>query len=229
MGRVQAVVINSGNANCLTGKQGVQDALDATDLAARLLGITPEDTLIWSTGIIGRKLPLEKVKRGIKQAVKQLSPEGGTDAAWAITTTDTHPKQAAVEIIIGGKPVRIGGMAKGAGMISPSLATMLAFVSTDAALPPKVLQACLKRAVADSFNMISVDGDMSPSDTVLLMANGQSGVTPKGAGLAQFQEGLNLVASSLARMISGCLKYPCWSPNTSSTYLPCSIARDSTL
>jgi glutamate N-acetyltransferase / amino-acid N-acetyltransferase len=201
LGRLQAVVINSGNANCLTGQRGTRDALDATDLAARLLGVTPEYVLIWSTGVIGRRLPLAKVKAGVKQAVTRLSPKGATDAAWAITTTDTHPKQAAVEILIGDKPVRIGGMAKGAGMISPSLATMLAFLASDADLPPATLQACLQRAVADSFNMITVDGDMSPSDTVLLMANGQSGVTPKGVGLKLFQQGLNLVASSLARMI----------------------------
>jgi glutamate N-acetyltransferase/amino-acid N-acetyltransferase len=200
-GRAQAIVVNSGNANALTGKQGMKDALAATGLAAQLLGLKPDDVLICSTGIVGRMMPMAKILRGIRAAAKQLSPKGANDAALAIMTTDKRPKQDAVEMEIDGKPVRIGGMAKGAGMISPCLATMLVFITTDADLPAKTLQTCLKRAIRDSFNMITIDGDMSPSDTVLLMANGQAKVTPKGAGLRLFQTGLNLVASRLARMI----------------------------
>jgi len=200
-GQARAVVINSGNANCLTAKQGYEDALAMAELAAHLLGVKPEQVMVCSTGIIGRRLPMAKIRRGIRKAVRSLSRRGATDAALAIMTTDTRPKQTAVEFQLLGRRVRIGGMAKGAGMISPSMATMLAFITTDAALPARTLQACLNSAVKESFNRISVDGDMSPSDTVLLLTNGAAKVSPRGAGLRLFQEGLNLVAGRLARML----------------------------
>ncbi len=200
-GPVQAIIVNSGIANCLYGKQGTKDALALCSLAEELLGLQTGQALILSTGLIGHGLPMAKIQRGLKKAARGLSPKGAAEAAWAITTTDTHPKQTAVEIKIGGQRVRIGGMAKGAGMISPNMATMLAFLTTDAALPARTLQTCLKRAVEQSFNRISIDGDMSPSDTVLLLANGAAEVTPKGVDLQLFQEGLNLVAARLARMV----------------------------
>lgn len=200
-GKTQVVVINSGNANCLTGKQGVADAVAATDLAGTLLDVDPQFCLIWSTGIIGRMLPMTKLTKGIRLAAAGLSSAGATDAALAITTTDTFAKQVAVEVKLSTGTVRIGGMAKGAGMISPTLATMLCFITTDAALPARTLHNCLKKAADVSLNRITIDGDMSPSDTMLVMANGQSKVTPKGADLAIFQQALNLVAGRLARMI----------------------------
>ena len=200
-GRASAVVINAGNANCQTGKRGYKDAVATTELVAQLLGIAPAEVLVCSTGIIGQFLPMAKITRGVRQAARTLSPQGNDDAAQAIMTTDTHHKQAAVEFEIAGKKVHIGGMAKGVGMLSPKLATMLAFITTDAALPAKVLQSCLKKAVRRSFNAVTVDGDMSTNDTVLLLANGAAGVTPKGRGLQLFQQGLNLVAERLATML----------------------------
>jgi glutamate N-acetyltransferase/amino-acid N-acetyltransferase len=200
-GAAQAVVVNSGNANACTGETGMRNAREMTEIAALLLGVKPELALVCSTGVIGRPLPMEKVQDGIHAAVKALSRDGGGDAARAIMTTDTVPKEVAVEFEIGGKAVRLGGMAKGAGMIAPNLATMIAVLTTDAAVPLNALDLSLRWAAERSFNCITVDGDMSTNDTVLLLANGASGAPQVRDEKAQraFEEALEHVTSTLAR------------------------------
>jgi len=202
-GAAQAVVINSGNANACTGETGLRHAREMTEIAALLLGIKPELVLVCSTGVIGRPLPMDRVQDGIHEAVKALSAEGGGAAARAIMTTDTAPKEAAVEFEVGGKRVRLGGMAKGAGMIAPNLATMICVLTTDAAVPLDSLDLSLRWAVERSFNCITVDGDMSTNDTVLLLANGASGapqVRDEKATRA-FEAALEQVTSTLARAL----------------------------
>jgi glutamate N-acetyltransferase/amino-acid N-acetyltransferase len=202
-GAAQAVVINSGNANACTGETGLRHAREMTEIAALLLGIKPELVLVCSTGVIGRSLPMDRVQDGIHEAVKALSAEGGGAAARAIMTTDTAPKEAAVEFEVGGKRVRLGGMAKGAGMIAPNLATMICVLTTDAAVPLDSLDLSLRWAVERSFNCITVDGDMSTNDTVLLLANGASGapqVRDEKATRA-FEAALEQVTSTLARAL----------------------------
>ena len=202
-GAAQAVVINSGNANACTGETGLRHAREMTEIAALLLGIKPELVLVCSTGVIGRPLPMDRVQDGIHAAVKALSAEGGGAAARAIMTTDTAPKEAAVEFEVGGKRVRLGGMAKGAGMIAPSLATLICVLTTDAAVPLDSLDLSLRWAVERSFNCITVDGDMSTNDTVLLLANGASGapqVRDEKATRA-FEAALEQVTSTLARAL----------------------------
>jgi glutamate N-acetyltransferase/amino-acid N-acetyltransferase len=160
--------------------------------------------LVCSTGVIGHRLPMEKLEAGIAKAVVALTPEGGDSAAAAILTTDTRPKAIAVEFELAGRPVRIGGMAKGSGMIAPHLATMLAFLTTDAELSPAQLQACLASSAERTFNRVTVDGDTSTNDTVLLLANRQAEagpITPK-RGLARFQAAVDYVTSHLAREIA---------------------------
>jgi len=171
-GRLQAVVANSGNANACTGQQGWEDANQMAELAAKALGLEPEDVAVASTGVIGVHLPMDRVRAGITMAAASISENGGKDAAEAIMTTDTYRKEYAVQVIIGGVPVTVGAMAKGSGMIHPNMATMLAFVTTDAAIEKPALQSALREAVAKSFNMITVDGDTSTNDMVLIMANG---------------------------------------------------------
>lgn len=198
----QAVIINSGNANCCTGKPGLADARKICQLVAQSLGLNVSDVLIASTGIIGKRLPLDKIKKAIGPLANGLSNQANLAAAQAIMTTDTKPKQASVEIKIGKRKVRIGGMAKGAGMISPHLATMLAFITTDAVIDRKRLQKALKAAVDNSFNTISVEGDTSTNDMVLCLANGLAGNrTIIGSGFKVFQEALNFVCLTLAKMI----------------------------
>ena len=175
-GRTQAVLINSGCANCLTGPAGTRDALAISRTMAGLLGIAERDVLLASTGIIGHRLPVVKVTRALPALIRQLSRRHHEAAAQAILTTDLHPKEAAVEAVVGGRSVRVGGMAKGAGMIAPSMATMLCVLTTDAAASPSWLRAVLARAVGRSFNHISVDGDMSTNDTVFALASGDAGV-----------------------------------------------------
>jgi glutamate N-acetyltransferase / amino-acid N-acetyltransferase len=191
-GVAQAVVINSGNANACTGKQGMKDALAMNALTARQLHMTEEHVFVASTGRIGVTMPMDNVRAGIVAAERLLNREHASadHAAEAIMTSDTRPKQIAIEFKLGGKTVRIGGMCKGAGMIQPGMsatgarpaalpqglhATMLCFITTDAAIEAKALQACLREAVAHSFNRITVDGDMSTNDTVLVLANGLAG------------------------------------------------------
>ncbi len=173
-GLAQAVVCNSGNANACTGTGGFDDTMQMAGVMASKLAISPDLTLVCSTGVIGHRLPMEKIESGISNL--QLTADGGPQAAEAIMTTDSFPKYSAIEFDTASGPVRIGGMCKGAGMIHPNMATMLAFLVTDAVIDPDLLGTILKPAVDDSFNMISVDGDSSTNDTVLLLANGASGV-----------------------------------------------------
>jgi glutamate N-acetyltransferase/amino-acid N-acetyltransferase len=201
--RAQAVVVNSSNANCSNGPQGLADARRTADLMGQRLGIDPHLVLVSSTGIIGRPLPMDKIERGVAQV--EVSPTGGEEFSNAIITTDTRTKIVAVEFELDGKTVRMGGTTKGAGMIYPNMATMLCYVTTDAAVEPEFLRETLRTAVADSFNMVCVDGDMSTNDTVICMASGLAGNTPARAGTAagnRFAEALAYVTQYLAREIA---------------------------
>ena len=172
----QAVIVNSGIANACTGEEGMKYCEETAKEAACVLGVEAESVLVGSTGVIGMQLPMDRVKSGIKMLAeaKNSSKEKGTEAAKAIMTTDTKKKEAAVTFEIGGKTVTIGGMSKGSGMIHPNMCTMLAFLTTDAAITKKALQCALSEDVEDTYNMISVDGDTSTNDTVLLLANGMA-------------------------------------------------------
>jgi glutamate N-acetyltransferase/amino-acid N-acetyltransferase len=201
--RVQAVVVNSSNANCSNGPQGLADARRTADLVGARLGIDPHLVMVSSTGIIGRPLPMDKIERGVAQV--EVGPEGGADFSGAIITTDTRTKIVAVELELDGKAVRLGGTTKGAGMIYPNMATMLCYLTTDAALAPAFLRETLRAAVADSFNMVCVDGDMSTNDTVLCLASGLAGNAPVAAGspdAERFAAALGYVARYLAREIA---------------------------
>lgn len=203
LGAAQAVVINSGNANACTGPQGLADAREMTALAAAALGIADEFVLVASTGIIGVALPMDPIRRGIPAAAAALD-RSGADAAHAIVTTDAFPKTAVARLEIGGTPVTIGGMAKGAGMIHPQMATTLCFLTTDAAIAPALLRRALRTAVDQSFNCISVDGDTSTNDTVLILANGAAGhapLTEDGEDVARLTAALTDVTAALARMV----------------------------
>ncbi len=204
-GTLRAVVINSGNANACTGQKGLDDARQMTALVAAELGCRQEEVAVASTGVIGVNLPMEKLARGIKSIVPQLKEDGGFDAASAILTTDTFRKEYAVEFQLDGKTVRIGGMTKGSGMIHPNMATMLAFITTDAAIDSSLLEQALREATARSFNMISVDRDTSTNDMVLAMANSLAGnerITAKGEAYRAFSEALGEVATQLAKLIA---------------------------
>ncbi len=174
-GRARMVVINSGCANACTGAAGVAANALVAASAAEVFGVSSEEVAVCSTGTIGKALPVDKIQAGLQLAPAALSGEGGADAARAIMTTDTVPKECAVRVVIGGQTIHVGGMAKGSGMIAPNMATMLGFLTTDAKVSQAALQACLRRVVAQSFNRISVDGDTSTNDTVLLLANGAAG------------------------------------------------------
>jgi glutamate N-acetyltransferase/amino-acid N-acetyltransferase len=220
-GKAQAIAVNSGNANACTGKQGFADALEMAGFTERALLLPKASVLVGSTGRIGVTMPMDNVRAGIVEAAVQLGSEveHAAQASEAIMTSDTRAKQVAVEFKLGGKTARIGGMCKGAGMIQPGMsatgkrpaafpqglhATMLCFVTTDAALEAKVLQACLQEAVALSFNRIIVDGDMSTNDTVLVLANGMAGnqtIKNQRSEIKTFQSALNHVCLELAKMI----------------------------
>jgi glutamate N-acetyltransferase/amino-acid N-acetyltransferase len=176
-GIATAVVVNSGCANACTGDDGLRDAREMARLAAAAIGCAAGSVLVASTGVIGVKLPMAKVGAGISLAASALSSDGGADAARAIMTTDPFSKEAAAEATVRGGTFRVGGMAKGSGMIEPMMATMLGFVTTDAKVEPALLQRALKAAVDDTFNAISVDGECSTNDCVFVLANGASGVT----------------------------------------------------
>jgi glutamate N-acetyltransferase/amino-acid N-acetyltransferase len=198
-GRARAVVMNSGYANSCTGEPGLSDAVAMTELAAKHLGLAPEAVLVASTGVIGVRLPLERIGANIPKV--KLSREGGHDLARAIMTTDTVPKEVAVR----GEGFTIGGMAKGSGMIHPDLATLLAFLTTDANVELDFLRKALRKAVDISFNMVSVDGDNSTNDMVLVMAGGKAGgkeITAGGRRAAAFQAALNMACIRLAREIA---------------------------
>jgi glutamate N-acetyltransferase/amino-acid N-acetyltransferase len=197
-GTARAIVVNSGCANACTGDVGMRDAREMAEATARVVGCAPEQVLVASTGVIGVALPMEKIRTGIPKAFHALGADQGSAASRAIMTTDPFPKEAAVQIAIAGKTIAIGGMAKGSGMIEPMLATMLAFVTTDADVPPALLSRALTDAVHESFNAITVDGDCSTNDCVMLLANGASGAVVDEAGYAAFVDGLRAVCRELA-------------------------------
>ena len=204
-GRLQAVVANSGNANACTGEQGLRDAAEMARLAAEALGISPELVGVASTGVIGVPLPMDRVAAGIAAAAAALSEAGGDDAALAIMTTDTFPKQTAVQVTIGGATVTIGAMAKGSGMIHPNMATMLGFVTTDADVDAAALRSALQEATERSFNMITVDGDTSTNDMVVVLANGLAGnprITADSVHYREFADALAAVLIHLAKEIA---------------------------
>jgi glutamate N-acetyltransferase/amino-acid N-acetyltransferase len=200
----RAVVINSGNSNACTGDRGVEDARWMTSQVAAALGCDPEDVLVCSTGIIGRFLPRDRLLAGIPQVAQRLegTPGAFLAAARGMMTTDTVPKQAARDLSLAGRTVRIAGAAKGAAMIAPNMGTMLSVVMTDAALSPALADRLLREAVDASFNCISIDGHTSTSDTVLLLANGASGAAvDERSGLAEFSRGLREVCQDLSQQI----------------------------
>lgn len=200
----QAFIVNSGNANCFTGKFGLLYAEQTTEIIGKLLSVPKQTVIVASTGIIGKPLPFEKIKAASPNLVKGLSSTGGKKAAQAILTTDLTLKEIAVECAIGGKKVTIGGCAKGSGMIAPHMATMLAFVTTDAAISKPMLKEALREAVDASFNSISVDGCMSTNDMVAIMANGQAAhktITTKGKDYQIFTEALKTGCLDLAKKI----------------------------
>ncbi len=200
-GRARAVVVNSGNANACNGEQGMRDAVAMAVETAGVLEIPEEHVLVASTGVIGKKMPLEKVLPGIRSAAGGLAGDGGALAARAIMTTDTYPKEAAVRLELGGRQVTVGGMAKGSGMVHPNLATMLGFLTTDAAIAPQCLKQALKYAAARSFNMVTVDGDTSTNDMAVVMANGLAGnreIDGEGPDFYRFREALAAVCTGLA-------------------------------
>jgi glutamate N-acetyltransferase/amino-acid N-acetyltransferase len=205
---VQAVVVNSGIANACTGAEGYGYCKDTADAAAKALNIDADGVLIGSTGVIGMQIPIDRLTAGIQvlAAEKQATIEKGTEAAKAIMTTDTHEKQVAVTIEVGGKTVTIGGMAKGSGMIHPNMCTMLAFVTTDAAITKDALQKALSEDVKDTYNMISVDGDTSTNDTVILLANGLAEnpeITYGSEDYQTFAAALHEVNEYLAKQMAG--------------------------
>jgi len=203
-GQAQAIVASSGCSNVCTGEQGVADAREMTRLVGDLLRIPAGHVLVAATGVIGVPLPMDKIRAAMPNLVKSLSPQGGKAAAESIMTTDTHPKEAAVRVDVGGRPVTIGGIAKGVAMLEPHLATMLCFVASDAAVARGALAPVLKRAVDRSFNRITVDSDTSTSDTVAIIANGLAENTPLetgSRGMRQFAAGVDAVLAKLARML----------------------------
>jgi glutamate N-acetyltransferase/amino-acid N-acetyltransferase len=198
-GTARAVVVNSGCANACTGDEGLQVARVMAAETAALVGCPAEQVLVASTGVIGVSLPIEKVRRGLPLAFRALGPDQGPQAARAIMTTDPFPKEAAARVSLGdGRFVNIGGMAKGSGMIEPMMATMLGFVTTDATVPQTLLDRALREAVNDTFNAITVDGECSTNDCVMLLANGASGVDVTETTYADFVAGLTGVCRELA-------------------------------
>ncbi len=205
---VQAVVVNSGIANACTGSQGYDCCRRTAEKTAQLLGISQDAVLVASTGVIGNQIPVEKLLAGVEKLAeaKEESLEAGTRAAEAIMTTDTVSKQAAVQIELGGRTVTLGGMCKGSGMIHPNMCTMLGFVTTDAAISKELLQEALSEDVVDTFNMISVDGDTSTNDTLIVLANGMAGnpeITCRNEDYDKFREALNYINTTLAKKMAG--------------------------
>ncbi len=204
-GTAQAVICNSGNANTCNAN-GIEIAEAMSSLAARELGIRAEDVVVASTGVIGQPLSIDPIAAGLPELARGLSVAGGKDAAQAIMTTDTVAKEVAVEFSVGGKTCRIGGIAKGSGMIHPNMATMLVFLTTDCAISSEMLQKALSGDIANTFNMISIDGDTSTNDMVTLLANGMAGnapITAEGPGFTAFMQALNSVTIALCRKIAG--------------------------
>ena len=205
-GTAHAVVANAGCANACTGEQGLRDAEKMAQIAAQELNCKADDVIVASTGLIGSNLPMDKMEVGIKDAVSKLSREGSVNAGNAIITTDTYSKTCATEVEIGGVEVRFGAIAKGSGMIRPDMATMLCFITTDADIDQKLLQQALSDATEVSFNMVSVDGDMSTNDSVVVLANGAAGnkkiVDKNSADYDKFFETLKTICTELAKKIA---------------------------
>ena len=204
----QVVICNSGIANACTGAEGYGYCKETADAAAEILGVAADSVLVASTGVIGMQVPIDRIKNGVKMMAPKLdgSLEAGTEAAKAIMTTDTKKKEVAVQIEIGGKTVTVGGMCKGSGMIHPNMCTMLGFVTTDACISKQLLQEALSQDVKDTYNMVSVDGDTSTNDTVLVMANGQAENTPitkEGEDYKTFCEALHFIMLELSKKIAG--------------------------
>ena len=202
----QAIIINSGNANACTGELGMTNAQRMVSTTAELLGIDQNLVLVSSTGVIGQQLPMDKIENGVHLAADALSTDGGDNAAEAIMTTDTHPKSAAVEIEIDGKTVRIGGIAKGSGMIAPNMATMLSYLTTDVNINSQTLQAALTRVVDNTYNLLTVDTDRSTNDTVIILATSSAAnskiVEANGEDFEAFCEGLQFVCTELVKMLA---------------------------
>lgn len=206
-GRVQAILANSGCANACTGEAGLKDAKLSALVTAGELGIDPQHVLVASTGVIGRRLPMERLLDGMRQAAGRLgrTAEHGLAAEKAVMTTDTKPKQACATVTIDGRKVTVGGMSKGSGMIEPNMATMLGFITTDAAISPAMLKRALSLAIAKSFNRLVVDGDESTNDSVFLLASGCAGNAPivrGGEAFESFQSALEAVCISLAKQMA---------------------------
>ena len=204
-GHAQAIICNSGNANTCNA-DGVEIAEKMSQLTANALGINENDIVVASTGVIGQRLDITPIAAGIPELAAGLSVDGTDKAIEGIMTTDTVPKSVAVEFEVGGKTCRLGGIAKGSGMIHPNMATMLVFITTDAAFSPEMLQKALSGDVQNTFNMTSVDGDTSTNDTVVFMANGLAGnaeITSEGADFDEFMKALNTVTVALCRKIAG--------------------------
>ncbi len=202
-GKARAVVINSGNANAATGEQGLENAKKVELLAEELLGLGPDEVFVSSTGVIGQQLPVDKVLEGVRRIVPTLNVEQGTDAAWAIMTTDLVKKEVAYELELSGGTIRIAAMCKGSGMIHPNMATTLSYVTTDAKVEASILQKMLKDAADKSFNMTTVDGDTSTNDSLFLFANGASGVAIESEeDKAAFADLLDSICIDMARRIA---------------------------
>ena len=204
-GSAHAITANAGCANACTGEQGMQDAEQMAAITAKALGCKADDVLVASTGVIGVNLPRDKMEAGIQHAVSELSETGSELAGNAIITTDTYSKACSTEVEIGGKKVRFGAIAKGSGMIQPNMATMLCFITTDAAIDSKLLQAALSDIVETSFNMISIDGDMSTNDMAIVLANGAAGnakIMAKNDDYAVFYAALKSICEGLAQRIA---------------------------
>jgi glutamate N-acetyltransferase/amino-acid N-acetyltransferase len=206
--KAQAIVVNSGIANACTGQQGVAYCEEMAAETGKLLNLNKDSILVGSTGVIGKQLPMEKIKEGIQLLVKEKtnSLEAGTSAAQAIMTTDTVSKEIAVTFDLDGVPITIGGMCKGSGMIHPNMCTMLAFLTTDLSISKELLQEALSTDVQDTFNMVSVDGDMSTNDTLLILANGVAGnkkIETKDKNYERFLQALNYVNVELSKKVAG--------------------------
>ena len=204
-GYAQAVICNSGNANTCNSN-GIEIAKQMCDLVAKGLSIDPDDVVVASTGVIGQKLSIDPIKAGLPELIAQLSKDGNANAAEGIMTTDTFKKEISVKFTVDGKECTIGGMAKGSGMIHPNMATMLVFITTDVAISPAMLQVALSSDIANTFNMVSVDGDTSTNDMVTVLANGMADNTPitdQGEAFNEFMKALNTITVGLCRMIAG--------------------------
>ncbi|KMT22655.1 bifunctional glutamate N-acetyltransferase/amino-acid acetyltransferase ArgJ [Clostridium cylindrosporum] len=203
---IQAIVVNSGNANACTGENGYNDAVKMTEKVAECLNLKKEEVLVASTGIIGVPLEMDKILPGIEESSKILSADGGENAAKAILTTDTFSKEIAVEFTVGGKVARIAGMAKGSGMIHPNMATMLAFITTDVNISKNLLDKAFKESVASTYNMVSVDGDTSTNDMSIILANGacenEEIISEESADYIEFKKAIEFVNETLAKLIA---------------------------